>query len=115
MKNEYGEKLDSNRYAPSIMQWNAGEQCAFCGREHVEVVRHEIFPGHGRREKCKQYGLWITVCPMCHTFIHTNPKNSKVMELDRHAQHQAMEKYGWTTKEFVEKFGKNYLEDWKDE
>ena len=109
MKNEYGETLDSNRYAPSILQWNVGEQCAFCGREHGELVRHEIFQGHGRREKCKKYGLWITVCPTCHSYIHANPQQEAVKELDEQAQHQAMEKYGWSIQEFRDHFGKSYL------
>lgn len=111
MENEYGQRLDDNRYAPSILQWNAGEQCAFCGREHVEVVRHEIFQGVGRRDKCKKYGLWITVCPTCHSFIHNNPQNKSVRELDEQAQHQAMEKYGWSVAEFRDRFGKNYISD----
>lgn len=111
MKNEYGENLDSNRYASSILQWNAGEQCAFCGKEHVEVVRHEIFQGHGRREKCKKYGLWITVCPLCHSYIHNNPKDKRVMELDEQAQHQAMEKYGWSVQDFRDHFGKSYVDE----
>ena len=110
MKNEYGVQLDSNRYAPSILQWNPGEQCAFCGLEHVEVVRHEIFQGAGRRENCKQYGLWITVCPRCHSWIHSNPNMETVKELDEQAQHQAMEKYGWSVDDFRRIFGKNYID-----
>lgn len=109
MNNEFGERLDNNRYAPSILQWNPGEQCAFCGAEHVEVVRHEIFQGVGRREKCKQYGLWITVCPRCHSYIHNNPRDKQVQELDEQAQHQAMQKYGWTVEQWIAFMGKNYI------
>ena len=109
MKNEYGEALDDNHYAPSIMQWNPGEQCAFCRMEHVEVVRHEVFHGFGRREKSKKYGLWVTVCPTCHQFIHSHPRNDRVLELHQQGQHQAMEKYGWTTEEWISIMGKNYL------
>lgn len=111
MKNEFNEHLDSNRYAPSIVQWNVGEQCPVCRREHIELVRHEIFHGSGRREKSKEYGLWITCCPTCHSILHSNPKCSDNISLQRQAQHQAMEKYGWTTKDFIKIFGKNYLEE----
>ena len=38
-KNEYGEKLDSNGYAPSIL--SKSPTCLICGRYHT--ARHEVF------------------------------------------------------------------------
>lgn len=109
MENEFGEKLDSNRYATSILQFNPGEQCALCKAEHIELVRHEVFHGTGRRELSKKYGLWITVCPACHSRIHSNPTDPAVKDLQVQAQHQALHKYGWDTAKFIEVFGKNYI------
>lgn len=37
--NEYGVKLDSNGYAPSIL--NQQPTCLICGRYHT--ARHEVF------------------------------------------------------------------------
>ena len=39
--NEYGVKLDSNGYAPSIL--NQQPTCLICGRYHT--ARHEVFYG----------------------------------------------------------------------
>ena len=107
-RNEYGAILDSNGYAPSILQWDTGEECAFCKVHSVALARHEVFQGMNRRAS-KKYGLWLTVCPTCHRFIHNNPAAPDVIGLDKQAQQNAMTKYGWTTEEFIERFGKNYL------
>lgn len=38
-QNEYGEKLDSNGYAPSILSQSS--TCLICGR--YRTARHEVF------------------------------------------------------------------------
>lgn len=104
-----GSSLDKNGYAPSILQWNAGEQCARCGLEDIHrLARHEVFHGP-YRQKSKRLGIWITVCPTCHSYIHDRPKDRDVVDLSRQAQHQAMEKYGWSKEDFIREFGKNFL------
>lgn len=108
MQNEFGATLDSNGYAPSILQWNTGVQCARCGLEDTHLARHEVIHGPYRK-KSKQLGLWVTVCPTCHSYIHDHPKEPEVLEFYRQAQHQAMEKYGWSREDFIREFGKNYL------
>ena len=108
--NEFGERLDDNHYATSILQYNVGEQCAICKQKHIELVRHEVFGGPNRWLS-KRYGLWVTVCPTCHAYLHADPKSPQAIDLKQQAQHQAMFKNGWTTAEFIMKFGKNYLED----
>lgn len=49
--NEYGVKLDSNGYAPSIL--NQQPTCLICGRYHT--ARHEVFYGP-YRDKSKRLG-----------------------------------------------------------
>ena len=50
--NEYGEKLDSNGYAPSIL--HDKPVCLICGR--YGTARHEVYFGSaGRRKR-----LWNT-------------------------------------------------------
>lgn len=70
-QNEYGEKLDSNGYAPSVL--HDKPTCLICGR--FGVARHEVYFGP-YRDKSKQLGLWVTLCPWCHqngnTAVHTN-------------------------------------------
>lgn len=69
--NEYGVKLDSNGYAPSIL--NQQSTCLICGRYHT--ARHEVFYGP-YRDKSKRLGLWANLCPWCHqngpNAIHRN-------------------------------------------
>lgn len=60
--NEYGEKLDSNGYAPSIL--HDKPVCLICGR--YGTARHEVYFGSAYRAKSKRLGLWVTLCPWCH-------------------------------------------------
>lgn len=54
--NEYGEKLDSNGYAPSIL--HDKPVCLICGR--YGTARHEVYFGRAYRAKSKRLGLcWI--------------------------------------------------------
>lgn len=51
-QNEYGEKLDSNGYAPSILSQSS--TCLICGR--YRTARHEVFFG--------SYYVASSVCEM---------------------------------------------------
>lgn len=55
--NEYGEKLDSNGYAPSIL--HDKPVCLICGR--YGTARHEVYFGSAYRAKSKRLGLWVTL------------------------------------------------------
>lgn len=103
--------LDSNKYARSILQDDVGVRCFVCGREHIELVRHEIYQGTGRREKCKKLGLWITVCVSCHSRIHANPRGEDARYLDGFAERAALNVYGWTVEDFIRELGKNYIDE----
>ena len=54
--NEYGEKLDSNGYAPSIL--HDKPVCLICGR--YGTARHEVYFGSAYRAKSKRLGLWAS-------------------------------------------------------
>lgn len=105
MRNEYGVKLDSNGYAPSIIDLN-GDCCYRC-KKSGDLARHEVFHGSDRN-KSKALGCWINLCPTCHTELH-----AKDAEIDwaykRVGQKIAMRYYDWTTEEFIKRFGRNYL------
>lgn len=104
--NEYGVKLDSNGYAPSIL--NQQPTCLICGRYHT--ARHEVFYGP-YRDKSKRLGLWANLCPWCHqngpNAIHRN--HDKDLRLKKWAQKKAMEYYGWPEAQFIKEFGRSYL------
>lgn len=114
MLNEYGEKLDRNGYAPSILQMQGCEPyCYLCLRNGGTdpINRHEVFGGPFR-QKSKRLGLW---CYLCHNSCHqgtdgVHNNREKELELKRRAQQAAMDFYGWSVEDFIREFGKNYLE-----
>ena len=113
MMNEYGERLDRNGYAPSILQMDrGGPYCYLCLRNGSAdpLNRHEVFGG-AYRQKSKRLGLWVYLChESCHqgpNGVHRNPKLAH--DLKQAAQRAAMEFYGWNVEDFIREFGKNYL------
>lgn len=106
MTNEYGEELDRNGYAQSILN-GAPDLCRVCRRRMGTLQRHEVFHG-ANRQKSKRYGLWINVCHACHYRIH-NGDGTLDMALKEDAQRAAMEHYGWNVYTWRAVFGKNYI------
>lgn len=102
--NEYGMHLDSNGYAPTIMQ-HEPLRCYRC-RRYTDTARHEIFGGP-LRSKSKQYGLWINVCPTCHALIHSSGQLQAYYH--KQGQLEAMIRYHWTKDDFRSRFYKNYV------
>lgn len=74
------------------------------------LVRHEIFFGP-YRQKSIQYGLVAFLTPEMHNMgdyaVHNFRAND--LALKRVGQRAAMQRYGWSTQEFIDRFGKNYL------
>lgn len=110
MRNEYGEALDRNGYAPSVFP----ETCCYYAQERsctgADLVRHEVFHhdmGGATRELSKRYGAWVTLCPVHHGYVHSYPQITRTLQQD--AQRRVMKRYGWTEDEFRKRFGKNYL------
>ena len=101
--------MDRNGYNDSILQDDMGS-CFLCFRSDEKLDRHEIFGG-AFREKAKRDGLWVCLChSRCHLYgVHQNAETAR--ELRRQAQEKAMSVYGWTTKEFISRYGKNYKEE----
>lgn len=112
MKNEIGETLDRNGYAPSIIPWPS-DGCFIC-KKRGALQRHEIFHGALYRQRSKEYGLWVNLCYECHHKVH-NKDSELDKELKRTGETVALWRYYWTVREFRERFGKNYLEDVDEE
>lgn len=105
MQNEYGVALDRNNYAPSVVE--QGDGCYLCGRTDRKMERHEVFHGP-YRDKSKRLGCWVNLCSECHDKLHHRGGGMDV-GLKMRIQEEAMKHYGWTTEEFRERFGKNYV------
>ena len=104
--------LDKNGYAESVIPDHSPTQCWLCdcnGRGKMD--RHEVFGG-AYRDKSKRLGLWVHLCHQdCHLDrIHGGDRHS-IDLLKWEAQRCAMKKYGWTVEQFIEEFGKNYMEE----
>ena len=73
--------------------------------------RHEIFFGKNRQNSIK-YGLVVFLTPEMHNMsnagVHFN--HSFDLKLKQIGQHAAMDYYGWSVKDFIKIFGKNYLD-----
>ncbi len=105
MKNEHGIQLDRNGYAPSIVQ-TVEDRCERCGCGG-ELARHEIFYGPNR-QKSKEEGLWVSLCPSCHMQLHAEAKAYDLF-LKQNGQKTAMRTYAWTVADFRARFGKNWI------
>lgn len=109
MKNEYGAELDRNGYAPSIVY--EGGYCFCCMMDEsafgANLVRHEAFGGPNR-QKSKRLGLWVNLCPRCHSEIHGDAR--KANALRQIMQADAMHQYKWSKEDFIREIGKNYLD-----
>lgn len=103
--NEYGIQLDRNGYAPSII--SNDERCYICKRTDLKVDRHEIFHGP-YRTKSKALGCWCYLCHGHHMMLHQEWADLDIT-LKQTCQEKAMNHYEWDTKEFLRRFGKNYI------
>jgi hypothetical protein len=92
------------------------EHCFICGRnahaDYFGLEEHHVFEGYGRRKLSEKYGLKVYICgDRCHRngkdSVHGNAKVDRAVK--EVVQKRAMEYYGWTTQEFIEIFGKNYI------
>ena len=77
------------------------------------TVRHEVFFGTANRKKSIKYGLVVFIKPEDHNMsaygVHNRKGHEFNMHLKKLGQKRAMDEYGWTTSEFIDIFGKNYL------
>jgi|GEM_PF-1409896 len=93
--------------------------CWLCGKNGMTdpLDKHHIF-GNAYRKKSEKYGLTVPLCHKeCHQFgkyaVHQNAET--MQRLHEYGQRKAMEEQGWTVREFVVEFGRNYLDVWPDD
>lgn len=84
------------------------DYCFLCSATHVPLEKHEVFHGTANRQKSKDYGMVVSLCPRCHRLVHSD------RNVDRRLQAlvQAMwESKGHSREEWMNIFHKNYRED----
>lgn len=76
------------------------------------LVRHEVFFGTANRKKSIELGLVVFLTPKMHNMsnegVHFNREFD--LKLKRIGQEVAMKYYNWSINDFIDEFGKNYLE-----
>lgn len=85
------------------------DSCFLCGSRRWLEVHHVFFGAY--RAKAEKYGLTVCLCHSCHNEppngVHQN--RERRIALQQYVQAVAMNKYGWSTEDFIREFGKNYL------
>lgn len=84
-------------------------KCEICGR-WMPLEKHHVFHGPFRK-KADKLGLTINLCHWCHNEppmgVHFDQRLDN--ELKARYQLKVMEEQGWTVKDFIREFGRNYL------
>lgn len=98
----------------SILANEDNKSCWLCGATHGEHLdRHHVYGG-GMRQQSEKYGLVVYLChSSCHEYgeraVHQNKVTRELLQAQ--SQKRAMEYYGWSVKDWMDRFYKNYMED----
>ena len=97
--------------AKSIIQADK-TKCYICGKNAYADIfgldEHHCFGGANRKIS-EKYGLKVYIChTSCHLYgVHKNAELNRKLQAD--VQKKAMKHYNWTTEQFINIFGKNYI------
>ena len=85
--------------------------CFLCGNWE-QLERHHIFGG-ARRKISEKYKLTVDLCPWCHRLDADSAHRCRETRLflQQYGQRRAMKEQGWTVQEFIERLGRNYLDE----
>jgi len=78
-------------------------ECMYCGNPYYDI--HHCLEGAYRNTSVK-YGIWIPLCRLCHTRVHKH--ETEMQKIRVMGQRKAMEHYGWSLEEWMEKVGRNF-------
>ena len=87
----------------SIMQ--SDKECFICGRTEPLHLHHCLAGSY--RTLATKYGLTVHLCAEHHLMVHDHEELMRWLR--RMAQIRAMDHYGWTEEEFIEKIGRSFL------
>lgn len=90
----------------SIMQTD--DKCYLC-HQAFGCDTHHVFGGANRKFS-EEDGLTVRLCRHCHDLVHFSADESYQRQKDLHMKGQsAYEEAGHTRREFMERYGRNYL------
>ena len=88
------------------------DACFLCGR-YGPTEKHHLIHGSGRRQLAEEDGLYVYLCPSCHTLgpraVHNNPKVDRMLQA--YGQKMWKENTGGTDEDFIRRYGKSYAEE----
>lgn len=91
------------------------KKCFYCGTIYG-LECHHVFGGNPNRKRSEEDGLKVWLCHQHHNEppdgVHFN--KYRMAWLHDYAQRKAMEYYGWSVNDFIQRYGKNYLIDTED-
>lgn len=85
-------------------------ECFICGileSDYVQMHRHHLIEGRGRRQISDRYGLVVDLCVKCHYKAH----HDSIVADQLHKEAQRRAEQQMSREEFINLFGRNYLED----
>lgn len=83
--------------------------CLICGTP-LNIHKHHIFEGTGRRKLSEKYGCWVYLCARHHNMSNEGVHFNKPLDLKLKQQCQKAWEYQLGTREqFIMLFGRNYL------
>ena len=99
-----------NKYSPSLFD-TEDSICWKCGYVG-DTVRHEAYCGRGTRDKSKKYGLWVCLCPRCHSMVHKSPGEGLDKEL--RDKGRLLFENAYPEKDFIKIFVRGAEKNWED-
>jgi len=84
--------------------------CLVCGSP-INIHKHHIYEGTGRRKISEKWGCWCYLCARHHNMSNEGVHFNKTLDLKLKQQCQKAWEYQYGSREeFIESFGKNYLD-----
>lgn len=84
-------------------------ECLVC-KTTLNLHRHHVFGGVGRRKKSEMYGCWVYLCARHHNMSNSGVHFNKQLDtkLKQECQRAWEERYG-DREDFRHEFGQSYL------
>ena len=83
--------------------------CLVCGTP-MNLHKHHIYEGNGRRSLSEKWGAWCYLCPRHHNMSNQGVHFNKTLDLKLKQQCQKAWEFKFGTREeFIKTFNKSYL------
>lgn len=87
---------------------NDFERCLVCGT-YLNIHKHEVFFGNGKRQLSIKYGLVVPLCGRHHNMNNEGVHYNRILDLKLKQQGQKAFEYHYPDLNFTKIFGRNYL------